>query len=173
VYRLLRKVIQPLKAIGLVGVAVGYRGLLSMPQVGTDFKQAVACRSAIEAFEFLEQVSRHGPRSAPDLKDLCFFERMQDLGAGPRQAARVERGDLGRGYEVALFAEFPRACAVITQPRLVQRDLHEPRESNGATRVCDRAAESFQHATTLLHGVSRRRREISFFLSWHSLNDYS
>src|SRR5581483_10227490 len=99
----------------------------ALAQIGGELEDEVALRELLEALELIEQGRGERAAARSDLEHL-LESRVQALRDLARERAPEERRDLGRGDEIAVAPELPRARAVVAESRRVERELHVARE---------------------------------------------
>src|SRR5690606_16925117 len=105
-----------------------------------------------------QDIRRHHARSGTELQDVCGADPTEHFDALIREAATEERRDFGRGHEVAGLSELRSARAVVAEPRLVERKLHETLEADPALMRVDLVANAIDETRRVrcLLGTERR-----------------
>ncbi len=115
--------------------------MLPLAQVGAHVQDAVTRGERPESRQLVEQDGGHRTRAGAEFENLAAAKRRQYFGALARDATAEHRRDLGRRDEVARGAQLSRPCAVVAEPGLVQRELHERREADPAAARVDLAPD--------------------------------
>ncbi len=123
-------------------------------------RMRVAPRQRVELRQFVEHDRGHRTRARAKLEDLAATQSRQHLGALPRDATAEDRRHLGCRDEVARRAELLRAGAVVAETRLVERELHEPRESDPAAVRLDLGADPILERAAVRRFVGGERGQI-------------
>ena len=115
---------------------------LTFAQIGTGLQDGVTRRHCLQRDQALDRGFRERAAAATDLHEhrvaagLAEYRR-QRIG----HAFGEQRPQFRRRHEIAGSAEFGRACAVVTQPRRVQRQFHETPERKHTAIACDLVAD--------------------------------
>ncbi len=155
-----RQPIEPFDAIEQPGHGRGQGLLLALAQVGTDVQDPVAARQRVAPLEFVQHRRRHDARARAEFEHVAAAEGLQDLGALHGETAAEHRRHLGRGDEVAGGAELASAGAVVAEPRLVQRDLHEAGETDPAAGALDLLAQPRAEPLAVRSLLGRQVRQL-------------
>ena len=126
----LGQAVEPFDACRVRRRPLAHERLLPFPQVRTHFENEIALGQGALRRQLVEQIGRHHARAGAEFEDRAAADVLQDFAALGREAAAEQRRHLRRGDEVAAGAELARAGAVIAEPGLVQRHLHEALEAD-------------------------------------------
>src|SRR5690349_16759926 len=111
--------------------------------------------------QFGQHVSSHYARARAEFEDLPAAHRLQHLDALVREASTEQRRYFRRGDEVAFSAELGCHGAVVTEARLIQRQLHETLEADPTTGRLDDIANPLRQALAVRRLFRRQLRQ------WH------
>jgi hypothetical protein len=131
---------------------------LPLTQIRAHFENQVALRQRALHGQLVEQVGRHYARASAEFENGAAADMLQDFAALSREAAAEQRRHFRRRDEVAARAELARTRAVVAEPGLVQRHLHEALEAEPAAARIDFFPDATDEAPAVLGFVGSERR---------------
>jgi hypothetical protein len=136
---------------------LGNGRVLSLAQIRAEIEDQVFRRQRALTLEFGQQFGGHHARTCAQFEDARVrrSQVLQNLGALHGQTTAENRSHFGRRDEIAGGAELARTRAVVAEARRVQRQLHELREIDPATRLLDGGADVLHEGSAVRRLVRR------------------
>ena len=114
---------------------------MPLAQVRADFENQVPARKTPLLAQLRQHVRRHDAGAGTDLHDVPAPQAGQDFNALRSETTAEQGRNLRRRHEVSVGPEFATAGAVVAEPGLVERFLHEAFEAHPAVVALDLVAD--------------------------------